>query len=131
MVQGQGRLSVAHPGGLCIPLLHSDAEFEILTDIGYGLPLLLRRLHAPVVSARALLSLGICARLREEAGTVDGDVRVEVIRTECVDLFSERLRDVRIPLVFPHHHAVLGLRQGMIVGMPRAGLRALDAQLLY
>jgi hypothetical protein len=80
--------------------------------------------------ALALLSLGIGDRFREEAGTVEVDVRVEVMRTERVDLFGKRLRDVRVPQVFPHHRAILGFRQCVVVGMPRAGLGELDAQLL-
>ncbi len=115
---------------LCIQLPHSDARFEILTDIGYGFQLLIRRLHVLVVIALALLSLGICDRLREEAGAVEVDVRVEVIRTEGVDLCGERLRDVRIPQMFPHHRAILGFGQGVVVGVPWTRFGELDAQRL-
>ena len=107
-----------------------DAELAILTAIGEGLPRFLRRLHVPVVSARALLSRGIGDRLREEAGTVEGDVWVEVLRTERVALFGERLRDVRRSQVFPHHRTILGFRQRVVVGMPRAGRGDLEAQRL-
>ena len=63
-------------------------------------------------------------------GRMEVDIGVQEVRPERVDLFSEQLRDVRIPQLFPHHRAVLGFRQGMIVGLPGAGLGDLDAQLL-
>ena len=50
------------------------------------------------------------------------DVRVEVVRTECVDPFCELLRDMRVAQVLAHHGAVLGFCQGIIVGLPGAGL---------
>jgi hypothetical protein len=130
VVQGQDCLRVAHPSGLCIQLLHSDAQFELLTDIGEGFQLLIRRLHVPVVIALTLRSFGIRDRLREKTRAVEVAVRVEVIRTECIDLFSTLLRDMRVAQVLAHHRAVLGFCQGVIVGMPRAGFGALDAQLL-
>ena len=59
--------------------------------------LLIWCLHALIAITLALLSLGIRDRFREEAGAMEVDIRVEVFRTERVDLFGELLRDVRIP----------------------------------
>ena len=58
------------------------------------------------------------------------DIRVEVIRTERVDLFGKLLRDVRIPQMFPHHRTILGFCQRVIVSVSWTRFGELDAQLL-
>ena len=63
-----------------------------------------------VAIALALLSRGI----REEAGAVEVDVRVQEIRIERVDLFGELLRDLGIAQMLACHGAVLGLCQGAV-----------------
>jgi hypothetical protein len=103
-------------------VFHGDAHVEILTGIGYGFQLLIRRLHVLVAKARARLSYGIRCGLREDARGMEGHRGVQEVRLERVDLFGKQLRDVRVPQLFPHHRAVLGSCQGMIVGLPGAGL---------
>ena len=98
--------------------------------IGYGFQLLIRRLHVLVAKARARLSYGIRYGLREDARGMEDHRGVQEVRPERVDLFGKQLRDVRVPQLFPHHRAVLGFYQGMIVGLPAAELGDLDAQLL-
>ena len=111
-------------------MFHGDAHVEILTGIGYGFQLLIRCLHVLIAKTRARLSYGIRYGLREDARGMEDHRGVQEVRPERVDLFGKQLRDVRVPQLFPHHRAVLGFCQGMIVGLPAAELGDLDAQLL-
>ena len=75
------------------------------------------------------------------------DVRVEIIGTEGVDPAGTALRDMRVAqmlavttphpacwvvdcLFLVHHGGILGLRQGVVVEMARAGLGELDKKLV-
>jgi len=73
--------------------------------------------HILVAVDLALLAFVINTGFREEAGTMEVEIWVEVLLIELVDQRCPALQDMRIAKAFSHHGTIFTFRQCIVVTM--------------
>ncbi len=129
-MQGIGRRVVADPVSDGVQSVKAYARFQVRLCIGEGFEFLIRGHQGRVGIAFSLFPGLVGDGVREQAGPVIVDVRVEVLAMEGIEQAGPALRDMGMAEELAHDMAVLAFHQGVVVAVPGAGLGELDTQFL-
>ena len=96
--------------------------------LGQRFQLVIGRHHVLVAVTFAEAALGIGVGGWKEARSVEVDVGGEDVPGHRIDLLGVGARDMAVAEVLADRGAILGLDQGIVVGLPRPGLGLLDTE---
>ena len=119
---GHGGIGVGLRRRLSLECLGVDLGAQAGRPIGKAAQDIPGRLPLPVDALD--LASGKRAKLRDAAGPVEVQVRIQMLTMKLIDGFGMLAGDMRPAQMFADHRAVLGLHQGVVAGMtsPRLGL---------
>ena len=120
------RLVVTYLMSDLVEYFKTDTGFQIVFGLGQRFEFVIGGHHCLVAIDFALFSPVIDTGFREEAGTVEVDIGVQVPLIEVVDERREALRDRAVTEPFSDHRAVFAFSEGIVVGLPRTRLGELD-----
>ena len=114
-----GGVIVAHLRGQRIELIKGHSLLEILRSQGQGFEFLIRRHHVLVTVTLSLFTFLIEEGFGEETGTMEIQIRDQMVLVEGVDESGVVLRNVGVAEVFAHGGGVFTLYQGIVVWRER------------
>ena len=77
-----------------------------------------------------VFAFGVHSDFRHPAGPMEVQIRMEVLLVKLLDRLRVFGRNMAVPHVLSDHRAVFGLRQAIVVGVPRPRFGLLHQQLV-
>ena len=121
---------ISHGEGDLVELLERLVGSEEGVCVGQGLEFLVWGVHRLVTVSAPLSAFGVDCDLREEAGSVEVEVRAQDVAREGADGIGMVARDVAIAEVLTYDRGVLALDQSIVVAASGTALGELDMELL-